>query len=330
MKKYITLILIFIPFSLMALDSINAVLMNHAKEHTESEIILKDLVAYLIQPTNNESEKAEVLFYWIAHNIDYDIEAYTSKSYLTNKNNILKHRKGVCADYANLYKRMCDLAKIECYVVSGYAKGYSYSKGDIFTRTNHAWNVVKVDDKFKFVDATWGSGYVEHKNGKLTYIRAIDIEEVLANPGRFSECHLPADPRWQLLTKPISIERFVKHKNFNDMFVNLPFEYAFRDSIDTYKALDSIHQEVVKHSSYYKFNPVEINLRRLIKSLNYAGYKLSSGNYDEEKLKKSIQYFSKAENLCAKMTDRGESFRKQIKRIHAGLKYARHRLMQRT
>jgi len=328
MKKYITLILLSIPLSLVALDTVNVDLLSHAKAYSESEIIFEDLVHYLIQPTDNESEKAEILFYWIAHNIDYDTEAYVSKSYLTNKNDILKSKKGVCADYANLYKSMCDLAKVECHVIIGYAKGYGYSKGNVFPDTNHAWNVVKVDGEFKLVDTTWGSGSAKPINGKLTYIRELDIEEVLVKPGRFSECHLPADPRWQLLTKPISMERFVAHEGFDDMHVNLPFEYAFKDSIKTYKALDTTHQEVVKHFSYYKFYPTQENLMRLIKALQRAGYELADGDYNEKNLRKSVRFYSKAENLCAKITNRDESFRSQIKSIHSGLKYARYRLMK--
>lgn len=312
----------------MALDSINVNLMNHAKQYSKSEIILEDLVVYLVHPTSNESQKAEVLFYWIAHNIDYDTEAYVTKSYLTNKNNILKHKKGVCADYANLYKRMCDLAKIECHVIIGYAKGYGYSQGDIFTDTDHAWNMVKVEDKSKFVDATWGSGGVEQINGKLTYIRNINIEKVLVNPGRFSESHLPADPRWQLLTKPISMKRFVAHENFNDMYVNLPFEYAFRDSIEAYKALDTIYQGVVEYFSYYKFHPTQKNLIQYIKSYRRAAQKLShSDYYNERNLRKSIYLYSKAENLCAKIKDKGERL-SQVKKVHSGRKYSRYRLMK--
>jgi len=187
---------------------------------------------------------------------------------------------------------------------------------------------VKVDGEFKLVDTTWGSGSAKPINGKLTYIRELDIEEVLVKPGRFSECHLPADPRWQLLTKPISMERFVAHEGFDDMHVNLPFEYAFKDSIKTYKALDTTHQEVVKHFSYYKFYPTQENLMRLIKALQRAGYELADGDYNEKNLRKSVRFYSKAENLCAKITNRDESFRSQIKSIHSGLKYARYRLMK--
>lgn len=328
MKKYITLILLSIPFSLIALDTINIDLMHHAKQYSKSEIILEDLVSYLIQPTDNESEKAEILFYWIAHNIDYDTDAYMTKSYLTNKNNILKSKKGVCADYANLYKRMCDLAKIECHLIIGYAKGYSYSKEKGFPDTNHAWNVVKIDDQLKLVDTTWDSGYAKKINGKLTYFRELDLEEVLVKSGRFSKRHLPADPRWQLLKKPISMKRFVDYENFEDMQVNLPIEYAFKDSIKTYKALDTIQKHIVKYFSCYKFHPTQENLIQLIEAFRRAGSKLADGEYDEENLRKSVHLYKKAENLCAKIKNRDESFRSQVKGIHSGLKYARFRLMK--
>lgn len=328
MKKYITLILLSIPFSLVALDAVNVHLLNHAKQYSKSELVLEDIVHYLIQPAGNESEKAEVLFYWIAHNIDYDTEGYVSKSYLTNKDNILKRKKGVCQDYAELYKSMCNLAKIECYVISGYAKGYGYSKENIFPNTNHAWNVVKVDGEFKLVDTTWGSGSVMSTSGKLTYIRELDLENILVKPGKFSERHLPADPRWQLLAKPISMKRFVTHEDFDDMCVNIPIEYDFIDSIKTYKALDRNDQHIAKYLSRYKFHPTQKNLIQLIVSCRRAARELShSDYYNERNLRKSIYLYSKAENLCAKINDR-EELLSQVKKVHSGIKYSRYRLMK--
>ena len=39
--------------------------------------------------------------------------------------------------------------------------------GDKFKDTDHAWNVIKVDNKWLLFDVTWASGYAENKNGKL-------------------------------------------------------------------------------------------------------------------------------------------------------------------
>jgi len=42
---------------------------------------------------------------------------------------VLSRKSGVCAGYSNLFKAMCDLAKVECVCVGGWAKGYGYKPG---------------------------------------------------------------------------------------------------------------------------------------------------------------------------------------------------------
>ena len=77
-------------------NKINEDLLKHAKSYTTVDENLNTLHDYLVQVAENESQKAEVFFYWISQNIDYDIEGLLSKSYLTDEENILKSRKGVC------------------------------------------------------------------------------------------------------------------------------------------------------------------------------------------------------------------------------------------
>ena len=51
---------------------------------------------------------------------------------------------------------MCKALGLEYVLISGYSKGTSYFDGQMPTKTNHAWNAVKIDSQYYLIDSTWG------------------------------------------------------------------------------------------------------------------------------------------------------------------------------
>ena len=114
------------------------------------------LAAYLITPATTELEKVRALFTWVAVNISYDAAAYNSGIYADySAENVLLTRKAVCEGYSNILNALCNAVDIECEKVVGYSKGYGYKNGATFSETDHAWNVIKIDNTWKLFDATW-------------------------------------------------------------------------------------------------------------------------------------------------------------------------------
>lgn len=87
---------------------------------------VKKLANYLTRPFGNEEQKIRAIYYWITHNIAYDTEKLAKmmsdlyRRGLPNSNTTLKIRKGICADYADLFTELCHLSNIVCYTVSGW------------------------------------------------------------------------------------------------------------------------------------------------------------------------------------------------------------------
>ncbi len=242
--------------NLLGLDSINYSLLNHAISYTNEKVEAAELCKYLALKINNDFEKAEILFYWVSQNIDYDVAKYLAISDEIKEYDILEVRKGICQDYAELYKKLCDLMKIECYVISGFAKGYGYKKGDGFDDTNHAWNIVMINGEYRFVDVTWGSGYLKEVDGKLCYQRKIKLNEVLVNSDYFRSNRLAYS--YERIAYKLSIENI-----FN--------EEKLIQSIKYYRKAKDLYSKIYEEDEDEK----ELKEISLNKGIRYSHYRIT-------------------------------------------------------
>ncbi|GJQ63291.1 MAG: hypothetical protein SCALA702_23440 [Melioribacteraceae bacterium] len=176
-----------------------------APEHLKGKP--KELAAYLIKPAENDFEKIRGIFRWVTNNIDYDVEGYLSGGDIyKSPEEAIKSGSAVCDGYAGVVSLLAGYAGLEVVKISGFSKGYSYSVGDKMGRSNHAWNAVKIDDKWYLFDATWGAGAVDN-SGK--YNRNFQEHYFLTPPDKFIYDHFPDDKRWQLLDTPLSANEFL-------------------------------------------------------------------------------------------------------------------------
>lgn len=187
---------------------------------------IKTLAAYLQQPTHNELEKARVAYAWIATHILYDARGYSTGSYASEESSassILKKRVAVCSGYSELFSELLTSMGLEVQTVVGYSKGYSYYRGKRLTDTDHAWNVVKIDGRWRLMDATWGSGYVQTEGKKLVAKQKFDPYWFDTDPKQFIFTHLPEDAQWQLLPGAITLAQYQVMPQLSDDFFKLGF-----------------------------------------------------------------------------------------------------------
>jgi hypothetical protein len=202
------------------------------KEHEKD---VKSLAGYLIIPTRSELEKARVIYTWLATHIKYDDAAYNrGKPGDQSTNTVLKNRRSVCEGYSNLGKDLFEYAGLQAEKVVGYSKGYSYKKGKKFKDSDHAWNAVKADGKWRLMDATWGSGYGMKVDGKLKTKPRFDPYWFDVDPKEFIFTHLPEDQQWQLLDSTVALREFEKMPVAGDSFFKLGFNsnQVFQDVKD--------------------------------------------------------------------------------------------------
>lgn len=188
---------------------------------------IEKLVNYLVKPTNGDMEKARVIFTWIARNISYDDDGYNRGNYGDcTPESVFSSGKAVCQGYSELFKQMGNLAGLEIELIKGYAKGLSYSVGSTFYDTNHAWNAIKIDGKWRLFDVTWAAGYGTGVNGKLKSFKKFNDYWFDADPQAFIFSHLPEDSKWQLTDVTISKSNFEHFPYVQNNYFEMGFDGA--------------------------------------------------------------------------------------------------------
>lgn len=186
---------------------------RHAVSVPESrEDSIENLTRYLLSKAGNDREKARAIYRWITEHVSYDVEKFFSGSYKKTGNlsaeEVLKVRKAVCGGYAALFQKMARTGGLECELISGYSK---ISDEKLASRLGsdmigHAWNAVRIDGKWRFIESTWGAGNIRSDTKKFEkrfkeffFLTPADI---------LLRSHFPEEPEWQLVPGKIDESRY--------------------------------------------------------------------------------------------------------------------------
>lgn len=121
-------------------------------------ILIIEKIEFLVKICNENFISQEEQFMFILIQILKYIKYVDYHDYRTCMANSVLLGTGVCMDFAiTLYKCLTDIG-IECEIIQGIGKGKEedkYSQVNITNKRDHAWNQVKINDKWYNVDLTW-------------------------------------------------------------------------------------------------------------------------------------------------------------------------------
>lgn len=175
----------------------------------------------------DEASKVLAIVYWITEHIQYDYKSYKKRS-ISNKSTetVLKKKKALCGEYAQLFKEMCNAVDIEAEVVTGYTQGFDFFETDTLYRAEHAWSVVRVNGQWKLMDLTLASGYVApRKQGfqkfladafgvkhwqQYKFVQEFNPKWLYVAPDEMIFTHYPNLSMFQLLQVPIPINAYIE------------------------------------------------------------------------------------------------------------------------
>jgi transglutaminase/protease-like cytokinesis protein 3 len=201
------------------------------KDHVDSVSIKKTpesfetLAKELVKPKWEEVYKAYAIYYWIASNIAYDSIGYEKKTWENYPGDskiafdTYDFKKGVCAGYSFLYKFMCEAIGLEVKVIDGYARTDFQETGLPIKISNHTWNAVKIDNKWRLIDVTWARA--------ISLNKEINDYYFLTSPEEFIVNHFPENEENQFIKSTISKLDFDNYPYFSSKYFELGFNKNF-------------------------------------------------------------------------------------------------------
>ena len=148
--------------------------------YKEAMKIAKDFVNKNINSKMNDIEKEAVIVKYISDSIDYD---YEEPEKFFERNDFYSSfitGKGVCDNYANMFNILANLSNMESYTARSVSK-------NLFSQ-NHAWNVVKIDNKFYHLDITW---YDQTKSNQYINVSTKSIDTSHGEDLKYDSKNLP-------------------------------------------------------------------------------------------------------------------------------------------
>ena len=158
---------------------------------------------------SSEQDKARAIYTWIALNIKYDYKVYLNPprtqgfTYSTEaeKQRKIKQindkliqktfdsQKAVCEGFTALYQHLAGLVGLKSEIIRGDSKTRLADIGRKNTSSNHAWNTVLIDKKWRLIDVTWGQGYYDSSKGRM--VNDFDPIYFDTDPEYFFAKHFP-------------------------------------------------------------------------------------------------------------------------------------------
>lgn len=202
---------------------------------------VENLTKQIEKDFSTDANKVRAAFFWLAKNIRYNLkeyynpkQRYYSFEYSSNEEKeqklqalkdkliaaTFRNKTGVCEEYAQSFKKICDLLGIEAAVLKGYVRNDAKKIGNIANSTNHAWNAVKIDKKWMILDATWAAGF--ERNGK--WIRKFNDYFFDMPIDKIFKTHYPDDSIWVLRFGRMSKEDFFNQPIYKKTFLGLQSE----------------------------------------------------------------------------------------------------------
>ncbi|GHV82468.1 hypothetical protein AGMMS49991_10260 [Spirochaetia bacterium] len=242
---------------------------------TSPEPVLPQVVAALLNRSSNDFDKVKVMHDWICDNIAYDYQMFSSgKTENQDYISVLKKKKAVCSGYSNLLRKMCEIAEIEALVINGSLKSKDYGWTGKVPSGDHAWNSVRIGNKWYLVDATLDAGYVANMKA---FVKRYSTEYLFLDSRPFLYTHFPENPELQYYGPAISAETFEQEITVPGIFFQYGLSFDKDTPLEVTPATNGVYSFYLNHSK------LNVNVQTKIS----AGEAIST-NRNEQGLKTTI------------------------------------------
>lgn len=197
---------------------------------------VEDLASKIATDFTSDENKAKAAFYWLTQNIRYNIRlfyspvkrtynySYSSLEEKQQKLQALKDRtvskafitkSGVCEEYAQSFKKICDILGLEAEVIKGYVRNSAQEIGKPKNLPDHAWNAVKLNNKWILLDATWAAGYEYNRR----WVKDFNSYYYDISGNKIFKTHFPFDDVWVLRFGRMHLSEFYNQPIYGVSFL---------------------------------------------------------------------------------------------------------------
>jgi transglutaminase-like putative cysteine protease len=158
---------------------------------------------YLAERERDPYLLAKAVHDWVADRIAYDGPAYVNRKFPPqDAETVFRTRTGVCAGYAHLFEAMGRAAGLQTAYLVGDARTNGWDEHG----EPHAWSAVTIAGNTYLLDTTWDSGSLTG----TTFEKHYRTEYFMTPASIFVADHYPDEPRWQLVSPPLSRGDFMR------------------------------------------------------------------------------------------------------------------------
>lgn len=235
MMKQLTLLFLFLCINIYSqnFEKVDTKVRNYPRFSK-----VENLANQIKKDFSSDEDKVRAAFIWLTKNIRYNLKilynpkkrsysfSYSSEQEKLQKQQAVmdklvaatfRNKTGVCEEYAQSFKKICDLLNIEATVISGNVRNDANDIGKVTDDTNHAWNAVKLNNKWQILDATWAAGHEYNRR----WIRAYNEYFYNIPKDKIFKTHFPEDRVWVLRFGRMSKEEFYKQPIYTNTFLGL-------------------------------------------------------------------------------------------------------------
>ncbi len=152
---------------------------NEDKERMKAEIEAQAFECLSgISADDLDYNKILYVYEYIVNTVDYDLEAPDNQ----NIYSVFMHRRSVCAGYSKAAQYLLERLGVFCTYVTGTTSGGQ----------NHAWNLVKCEGDYYYMDVTWGDPVFQASEGEdVKQFQTISYDFMLCDDGELFKNHTP-------------------------------------------------------------------------------------------------------------------------------------------
>lgn len=121
-------------------------------EETKARMMIYDIADSITDSSMSTREKVKAVHDWLCIHVAYDHDNYLNGTIPDSSYHLegpIIYGKSVCSGYARTFQAFMETLGIDCEYIRGEATNSSGHTG------GHAWNKVKVDGQWYWIDVTW-------------------------------------------------------------------------------------------------------------------------------------------------------------------------------